>query len=295
MGELSRALAAAIRAHDGTVLAGAPATRIHVRDGRAAAVEIAGGQVITARLGVVAATHIHATIALLGNAVSPRLRDRARRLALGNGLGMAVRLATDALPDYTALPGPDGPQHRGIQVLCPDLDYLGRAHADFAAGRPSSEPAVLVTTFSSFDRQLAPAGKHVVSMWAFYHPYADATGRCDDEHSAAAAADRVTRIASRYAPALAGSVLERLVQTPVDIERRFAMPRANIFHLDMTPAQMFFMRPMPGLGRYRGPVRGLYLTGASTHPGGGIMGLSGRHAAREILHDLSASGIAHNS
>jgi phytoene dehydrogenase-like protein len=199
---------------------------------------------------------------------------------------MAVRLATDALPDYVALPGGDGPQHRGIQVLCPDFDHLDRAYADFAAGRPSTDPAMLVTTFSSFDRRLAPPGKQVVSIWSLYHPYADAGGRCDDERSAASAAARIVRAASRYAPGLERSVLERMVQTPVDLERVLALPKGNIFHVDMIPRQMFFMRPLPGLGRYRGPVRGLYLTGASTHPGGGIMGLAGRHAAREILRDV---------
>jgi phytoene dehydrogenase-like protein len=282
IGELSRALADAVRAHGGTVLTSQPAARIIQREGRAAAVELTSGDTIGARRGIVCATHFLATVDMLGD---ERLSVRARKLSLGNGLGMAVRLGTSALPRYAALGNDSASAHGAIQLLCPDVDSVLRARKSFDAGDTPTEPVLLVTTFSAGDPTLAPPGRHVVSLWGIYYPYRLATGEFD-ARVGAAEAERMIAVLDRYAPGFASAVDVRFVQTPVDLERVLALPRANILHLDLNPDQMFFMRPLLGLGGYRGPWRGLYLTGASTHPGGGIMGLAGRNTARVMLQDF---------
>lgn len=287
MGELPRALAACVSAHGGEVRTGAEVAKILLRDGAAVGVQLETGEVLGARRAVVAATHILATAELLGDAGFTR---RVRRLALGNGLGMAVRLATTGLPRYAALPDGGAAAHRAVQILCPDLDTLRRARRAYDAGEPAAEPALLVNTFSAIDPSLAPEGRHVVSLWGFYHPYRLARGE-HDARANAAAADRMIGVLERHAPGFAVSVLARHVQSPLDLERVLSLPHANLSHIDLRPGQLFFLRPLLGRGRYHGPCPRLYLTGASTHPGGGIMGLAGRNAARVILAEAGAPSL----
>jgi phytoene dehydrogenase-like protein len=143
----------------------------------------------------------------------------------------------------------------------------------------------LAMTFSAFDHTIAPPGRHNVSVWGQWHPYALADGRRWSD-IARAEADRLVAEVDRAAPGFAGSVEQVHVQSPEEIERELALPRANVMHVDMTVESMFGLRPLPELARHRVPgVRNLYLTGASTHPGGGVFGASGRTAASIVLAD----------
>jgi phytoene dehydrogenase-like protein len=291
-GMLTQALARMIGAHGGAVHVGQPVARILTQNGRAVGAETASGERFTAR-AVVSGAHIHATAAMLGDAAPPDMRDRMTRARAGNGFGMVVRMATDALPDYTARPtgGAAGEHHTAMQFICPDLDYLERAHGDYAAGRPSDRPGLVVMTWSASDDSLAPPGKHVVFAWAQYFPYALAAGAGWDD-IADREADRILATLAEYAPNMTPDrVMGRLVETPLYLERELGLPRGNVMHLDMSIDQMFLFRPAPGLAGYRGPVRGLYLTGASAHPGGGIMGAAGRNAAAVVLKDLSRGKV----
>jgi phytoene dehydrogenase-like protein len=195
---------------------------------------------------------------------------RAQRLRVGNGFGMAVRWSLSEPPRYSH---PEATI--GMQLFCPSLEHLARAHADFTRGRMSKEPAVLGMTFTRVDPGLAPPGRHLLYAWAQYTPY---DAECDDE--------RVLATIARHAPNVTGAVRARFVQTPRDLEARFGMLRGNVMHLEMDLGQMFTRRPLRGLARYRGPHAGTYLTGAGTHPGGGVFGASGRSAARAVLRDL---------
>jgi phytoene dehydrogenase-like protein len=134
-------------------------------------------------------------------------------------------------------------------------------------------------TFTRTDPSLAPPGRHLLYGWAQYAAYASPDPEGD--------ADRVLARIVRHAPNVAGAVRERFVQTPRELEARFGMLRGNVMHLEMNLGQMFTRRPAPGLSRYRGPLPGSYLTGAGTHPGGGVFGASGRSAARVVVRDLS--------
>ena len=197
-----------------------------------------------------------------------------------------INLALAEPPDFRCLPSRGiAPHHRGTIHICETLDYLERAHADARAGRPSAEPVLEITLPTSLDATIAPPGKHVLSIFAQYAPYALAGGaRWDDVKEPFA--DRCIELLARYAPNVPGAVEHRQVLSPVDLERTFGLTGGNIMQGAMTPSQLFFLRPAPGWADHRTPIRGLYLCGAASHPGGGVMGACGRNAAGEILRDL---------
>ncbi|MEZ4869237.1 MAG: NAD(P)/FAD-dependent oxidoreductase [Caldilineaceae bacterium] len=289
-GMLTQALARMIQAHGGAIIAGAPVTRILLEKGRAVGAETNGGIRVTAR-AVVSGAHIHTTLALLEDAtLAPRSQRLLQQARVGNGFGMIVRYAMRELPNYTALPsmpaGTPSPHHRALQFICPDLAYLERAYGDYLGGIPSREPALIAMTFSAVDPTLAPPNQHTLFLWGQYYPYALANGAAWD-NIGQKVADQMLATLARYAPNVEDAVIGQLVEHPLYLERELGLLRGNVMHLEMSIDQMFMLRPALTMSNYRGPVPGLYLTGASTHPGGGIMGASGRNAAHVLLHDLS--------
>jgi len=195
---------------------------------------------------------------------------------------LKINVALGELPSFRALPGHEpGPQHRGTIHICPDLDYIERAYDDAKYGRPSERPVLECTIPSVVDSTVAPPGKHLMSIFVQYAPYAlresnwDALGE--------RFADRCFDLLDKYAPDFRRAVLARQVLTPLDLERVFNLTGGNIFQGAMTPSQLFSLRPVPGYAGYRTPIKGLYLCGAAAHPGGGVMGIPGWNAAREIL------------
>ena len=174
-------------------------------------------------------------------------------------------------------------------MICPDLACLERAYGDFLGGRPSQAPALIAMTFSAVDPSLAPPGQHTLFLWGQYYPYALASGE-DWDAIAEREADRMLATLARYAPNMTReAVIGQLIETPLYLERTLGLLNGNVMHLEMSLDQMMAFRPAITLSSYRGPVRNLYLTGASTHPGGGIMGAAGRNAAHVIRYDLEAS------
>jgi len=168
--------------------------------------------------------------------------------------------------------------------ISPSLDYLERAYDDAKYGRPSREPVLEITLPTSVDDSLAPPGKHVMSIFVQYAPYRLAAGHWDGRKEAFA--DRCIEVLAHYAPNVPRAILHRQILSPLDLERTFSLTGGNIMQGAMTPHQLFFLRPVPGWADHRTPLRGLYLCGAASHPGGGVMGNCGRNAAREILRDL---------
>ncbi|MFO7170349.1 MAG: NAD(P)/FAD-dependent oxidoreductase [Chloroflexota bacterium] len=289
-GMLTQAMARSLVAAGGEVRLDAPVRRILVRGRRVQGVELANGERISAPL-VVSNAHVVTTLLdLVGEEhLPPGLAERVRGIRIGNGFGMAVRCAAEELPDYAGAPSGGRPHesHHGMQMLCPSLDYLRRAFADYSRGELAREPAVIAMTFSAIDPTVAPPGKHTLFLWAQYFPYELAGGRCWDDMREQAA-DSILEVLYRYAPNMRGKIIERFIQSPLDLERRLGLLRGNVMHVEMSFDQMFFFRPLPELARYRTPVRGLYLTGASTHPGGGVFAASGYNTARVVLGDLWA-------
>jgi phytoene dehydrogenase-like protein len=179
-----------------------------------------------------------------------------------------------------------------MQLIAPSRQFLREAHGDYVAGRPPAHPAALAMTFSAFDDTIAPPGKHNVTVWGQWHPYALSTGeRWDDIREREGT--KLVEAVDRVAPGFASSVEHMHVQTPLDLERELGLRNGQVMHVEMAFDQMFMWRPMPELAGYRVPgVDGLYLCGASTHPGGGVFGASGRSAARAALSDRNPSPLS---
>jgi len=283
MGALSEAIAAAARAAGAEIRTGAPVARILVEDGAARGVVLADGTELRARRVASSADATRTLLGLVGpQHLPPEVAAAAARIDHQSG-SVKINVALDRLPDFTARPGTPGPWHRGTIHVAPSMGYLERAFDDARAGRPSREPVLECTLPSAVDPTVAPAGKHLMSLFVQYAPFRLSEGSWETERDRFA--DRCFEVLERYAPGFTASVIAREVLAPPDLERRFGLTGGNIFQGAMTLPQLFFMRPLPGYARYRMPVRDLYLCGAATHPGGGVMGACGRNAAREILRD----------
>jgi phytoene desaturase len=287
-GMLTQAMARSLQASGGDVLLDAPVRKIVVQNGRVAGIELEDGTRYSAPV-VVSNAHVMTTLlGMVGEEhLPPSLIKRVKNLRIGNGFGMTVRCAADELPDYAGAPSGGRPHesHHGLQLLCPTMDYVRRGYEDYLRGEPSRDPALIAMTFSAIDPDVAPPGKHSVFLWAQYFPYELAGGKQWDDVREGVA-DNILEVLYRYAPNMRGKIIDRFIQTPLDLERRLALLRGNVMHLEMSFDQMFFFRPTPELAQYRTPVKGLYLTGASTHPGGGVFAASGYNTARVVLSDL---------
>jgi phytoene dehydrogenase-like protein len=176
-----------------------------------------------------------------------------------------------------------GPQHRGtIHIGC-TLEHLERAYDDAKYGRPSERPIVEMTIPTSVDRTIAPAGRHILSLFVQYAPYKLASGTWDEIKEEFA--DRCIAEIARHAPNVPASILHRQVLSPLDLERIFGLTGGNIFQGAMPLHQLFNLRPVAGYSDYRTPLDGLYLCGSAAHPGGGVIGACGKNAAAEMLRD----------
>lgn len=278
-GVLTQALQRHIEAHGGEVFTNTPVETILVEGRRAVGVEVAGAR-YTAR-AVVAGAHVLETF---GKLLPPEHRPPGTdALRTGNGFGAILRLALKAPIRYAADPSDDA--RVGLQLLCRDRAQLLSAYGDYLRGQPAQDPPLVAMSFSAVDDTLAPPGGEVLWLWAQYYPYTLDGSHWDD--IADAVADNILDTFERYAPGTRENVVGQLFQHPLYLERELGLFRGNVMHLEMSLDQMFFLRPMLGMADYRTHLKGLYLTGASTHPGGGIMGASGRNAARIVLKDLS--------
>jgi phytoene dehydrogenase-like protein len=285
MGGLSSALERVCGTHGVEVRREAEVSQIRTVRGRAIGVALADGTEVAART-VASSVDAHWTFErfLPPDALPPVFRRAVARIDY-RSTAAKINLALAEPPRFGAdvLAGV-GPHHHGTIHIAPDLDYLERAHDDAKYGRPSREPILEIVMPTSLDPTIAPPGRHLLSIFVQHAPYALAEGSWDDLKDAFA--DRCIATLAEYAPNVPGAILHRQVLSPVDIERTFRLTGGNIFQGAMTPGQLHALRPVPGWADHRTPVAGLYLCGAASHPGGGVMGACGRNAAREILRDL---------
>lgn len=280
-GALTAALATRLRADGGTVDTGDAVTAIG-RTGEHWEVRTASGRVLTAR-AVVAGAHVLTTLELLraGGFDAAPLDDWERRIRVGPGIGMVVRLGSTALPRYPGAEQADSAH--GLQLLVRDRRALWAAHGAALAGELPPRPVVLAMSFSALDPGLAPEGRHQLSLWAQWHPYRLAGGASWDEIGAREG-DRIVAEVERFAPGFAETIEHTYVQTPLDLERELGLRGGNVMHVEMSLDQMMMWRPLPELASGRVPgAPGLFLTGASTHPGGGVSGAAGRRTALDVL------------
>jgi phytoene dehydrogenase-like protein len=199
-----------------------------------------------------------------------------------------MNVALTALPDFACLPGrAAAPHHASGIVIAPSLAYMERAYFDAKTSGWSREPIVEVLIPSVVDDSLAPPGMHVASLFC-QHAHPDVAsvlpGTTWDDHRDEVA-DLMVDTVERMAPGFRASVIGRRALSPLDLEREFGLTGGDIFHGALGLDQLYATRPALGAANYRMPVRGLYLCGAGAHPGGGVTGIPGRNAAREILRD----------
>ncbi|MGV9793518.1 phytoene desaturase family protein [Gordonia sp. NPDC003422] len=284
-GALAQALIARITGDGGAVAVGTPAESI-TRCSDHWRVEFDGSPPRCTHQ-VIAACHVLTTLDLLtaGGFDADTARRWRSSVVVGNGIGMAVRVGTTALPDYPGLPSglPAHSVHSGLGLLVTDRAHLVRAQAAAAVGELPERPACVAMSYSAIDPTLAPPGRHLLTLWAQWHPY-----RLAGERSWAqlgeVAADAVCGELDRHAPGFTDTIEHLHVQTPADLETELGLTGGNIMHVEMSIDQMFMWRPHPDLAHHRVPgADGVLLAGASTHPGGGVTGASGRIAATLAL------------
>lgn len=283
MGGLTQALAAAARQLGVEVRTGADVARIATRDGAATGVVLSTGEEVLARAVVSNADPKRTFLGLVDPVdLDPDFVQKIRNYrALGSIA--KVHLALDGLPEFAAAKNGAPGALSGRIHIGPDIDYLERAFDAAKYGDFSAHPYCDVTIPTLTDPTLAPAGKHVLSVVAQYAPSkfkGDWNGKRD------ALGDAVVETIAEYAPNLKKLVAHRQVLTPLDLEREYGLTGGQVFHGEPAIDQLFTMRPLLGWAQYRTPVRGLYLCGSGTHPGGGVTGAPGANAAREIARDL---------
>ncbi|HET9615438.1 MAG TPA: NAD(P)/FAD-dependent oxidoreductase [Candidatus Limnocylindrales bacterium] len=282
-GGVSNAIGSAARALGAEIRLESPVERILVRDGRAVGVALAGsGEEILADVVLSSVDARRTFLSLVEpGTLDGDFEDEVRRFKFRGSSGK-VNLAVDRLPDFTCLPG-IGEHLRGAISFSPSVDEMERAYDDAKYGRFSAKPYIDMIIPTLVDPTMAPPGKHVISCFVQYAPYhlAPELGSWDDNREAFG--DAVVNRIAEFAPNIKDVILFRNVQTPLDIERTTGLTEGNIFQGELTLEQLFFNRPAPGHARFRTPIRDLWLSGSSTHPGGGIMGANGRIAALEVL------------
>ena len=291
MGALSEALAASARAAGASIRAEAPVAHIRVEGSRASGVALTNGDEIEADAVVSSLDPALTFLRLLEAGALPEEFVRAVRGLDFRSPVVKLNLALSELPRFRTHDRESAPLTGTVHVGATDLDALERAFDDARSGDVSEVPLAELTIPSVVDPSLAPAGRHVASVFAQYAP---ARAMDDAEWPALRdrMRDRIVQSIETLAPGFRDSILEAEVLAPPDLESEFGLTGGNIFHGAMTPDRLLFLRPVPDWARYRTPVDSLYLCGAGTHPGGGVMGACGRNAAREILRDLGVRRAA---
>ncbi len=278
-GGLTKALKRMLEAHGAHVHVSAPVEKILLNGDKAAGIQLEGGEKYTSRV-VVSGTHVLQTVAMLPDSHVP---EGAKRVRVGNGFGMVLRLALEGKVKYRNHLEPES--RVGLGLLIKNERQLAKAYGEYLAGEPTKDPPIIAMSFSAVDPSLAPLGGEVLWLWAQYYPYQLATGSWQTR--TLEAKENILNAFEHYAPGTRDQIVGELVQTPLWLEQNLGLYRGNVMHLEMSFDQMFALRPFLGASEYRWPtVQGLFLTGASTHPGGGIMGASGRNAARAVLKSL---------
>ncbi len=283
MGGVSNAIAASAKSRGAEIRTNASVDHIKIKNGRARGVVLEGGEEIDSELVISNLTPQLTFLHLIDRDALPGDFVDSIRKYRSEGTSCKINLALSGLPNFRALPGAEGPQHRATMHLCPSVEYIERAWDDAKYGHPSQSPLLELTVPTRYDPSLAPEGKHIMGIFIQYAPYTLREGNWDELREPFAY--RCLDLIEEYAPGFRDLIIHQQVLTPLDLERRFGLTGGNIFHGEMALDQMFVMRPVAGSARYRTPIRGLYLCGSGTHPGGGVMGAPGYNAAHEILKD----------
>jgi phytoene dehydrogenase-like protein len=291
MSNLVNALASEAQSRGAEILTGRRVCEIRLETNRATGVMLEDGTLIEGKIILSNANPQHTFFDLVGAKFLEvefvrdlkKIRYRGSLTRLIFGLADLPRFRSAI---YRESEMKEGTLLSGHITICPDLEYLERAYDDAKYGRPSMRPMLDIAIPTILDPSRAPKGKHLMLVNAQYTPSQLETGTWEEERIPFL--DRVVNLIGEYAPGFDRLIEAQAMLTPGDMEECFGLPGGCIHHGQMTLDQLFFMRPVPGYANYRTPVENLYLCGASTHPGGGVTGLPGYHAARTAIKDLSS-------
>jgi phytoene dehydrogenase-like protein len=286
MGALTAAMAAAAKEAGAEIRTGAEVAQILVKHGQVTGIALASGEEIPAKAVVSGADPQRTLLGLLDPVHLPPSFAVKMRNYRCNGTAAKLNIALDALPSFTALKNSSNANAAlaGRIHIGPGIDYLERAFDDSKYGEFSRAPYLDISTPSLLDDSLAPAGRHVMSIYMQFAPYKLKTGDWTQQRDVLR--DTIINTLAEYAPDFASKILAVQTLTPKDLEDTYGLTGGHPFHGELALDQSFTMRPILGWARYATPVRGLYLCGNGTHPGNGVTGASGHNAAREILKHL---------
>jgi phytoene dehydrogenase-like protein len=286
MGAITQAMAKAAAERGVEIRVATPVREVLVEGGRAVGVITEKGEAVRARSVV---SNLNPKLlygSLIDASVLPQdFRERIAHWRCGSGT-FRMNVALSELPDFKALPGRAAADHHtaGI-IMAPSLAYMDQAYLDAKAGGWSKRPIVEMLIPSTLDASLAPKGQHVASLFCQHVAPILPNDASWDAHREEVA-DVMIDLVNTHAPNFKAAVLGRQIMSPLDLERTFGLIGGDIFHGALSLDQLFSARPMLGHGDYRGPLRGLYMCGSGTHPGGGVTGAPGHNAAREIIADF---------
>jgi phytoene dehydrogenase-like protein len=281
-GAISNAIGDAAREAGVEIRMEAPIAKILLKNGRATGVVLENGDEIHAQVVSSSVDPRLTFMRMIGEQHLPDDFCTDLKRYKYRGSSGKVNLALDGLPNFKAMPGP-GAHLRGAISISPSVEYMERAYDEAKYGRFSRRPYIDMVIPSLTDPSVAPPGKHVMSCFVQYAPYNLKEGTWDEKREEFG--DTVIDTIAEHAPNIKELIRHRQVLTPLDLERDFGLSEGNIFQGELTLEQLFFLRPAPGWAQYRTPIKGLYMCGSATHPGGGIMGAPGRNGALQLLKD----------
>lgn len=284
MGGLSQSIARAAEQYGATVRTGEEVQQILVRGGRAVGVLLKGGEQIRAKVVASNADPKRTFLKMMNpDDLDPEFLQEVKNIKTVSS-AFKINFAIEEPPQYTAYkPDEIGFPYANFVHIAPSIAYLEKAYDDAKYGRPSERPFLTPLVPTLADSTIAPKGKHILNVFGGHAPYKlrDTTWDKERDHFA----DRVVDTLAEYAPNIKGAIIHRQILMPPDLEEIFGLTEGNIYHGELSLDQLFSMRPVPGYADYRTPIRGLYLCGSGVHPGGGVTGVPGHNAAREIFGD----------
>ena len=283
-GALTQAMAAAAKRAGAEIQTGVEVREIRIKDACATGVVLANGDEVSAKTVISNADPKRTLLRLVDPTyLAPDFVQKLKNYRMP-GTVAKVNLALSGLPEFTALKGTNNGALSGRIHIGPEIDYLERAFDDSKYGNFSQHPYLEITIPTLTDASLAPAGKHVMSIYMQYAPFKLKNGDWDSQRDNLG--NTVVQTVAQYAPNLPSLVMDGKIITPKDLEETYGLTQGHIFHGELSLDQFFTMRPLLDWARYRTPINNLYLCGSGTHPGAGLTGGSGANAAREIMKEL---------
>jgi len=285
MGAITQAMAREAEKLGVEISTNAPVASVTIKNKRATGIVLASGEEISARI---ISSNIHPQLLyqklIDQQELEPDFLERIGRYH-SNSATFRMNVALSELPDFTCLPGTHVQDHHksGI-IIAPSLQYLEKAYFDAREFGWSKRPFVEIYIPSTVDDTLAPSGQHVASLFCQHFNKDLPNGQSWDQVREQVA-DLIIDTVNEYASNFRASILGRMILSPLDLERKLGLVGGDIFHGSLRLNQLFSARPMLGYGDYRAPIKGVYMCGSGAHPGGGVTGIPGHNAAREILKD----------